>query len=257
MVFSSCPTTGSSARPLRSRALSSTACLRSSLVHLLSSLSADTERVPRSLLVGRSMLAFCTRFVFYLHIFESERLLVICLQVVLVLSIAVQVTMFLIIASLALWVDELFGGAVASLSKTTNIFKGIAIVSLILALPWFILVRSHLTLLPFSLTNFRAQCWIAVRKENKSLMVAFFFVTTFFIASLCSMFGSDAFRLILPTWPFFRSLTIASLCGLIISFGLSIWCRLRFGRGLASQRTWSLSENSTRGADPLSLGSRS
>ena len=88
--------------------------------------------------------------------FESERLLMICLQVVLVLSIVVQVTMFLIIASLALWVDELFEGVVASLSRTTSIFKGIAIVSLILALPWFILVRSHLSPFPFSLTNFRA-----------------------------------------------------------------------------------------------------
>jgi len=155
--------------------------------------------------------------------------------------------MFLIIASLALWVDELFGGAVSNLSTTTNIFKGTATVSLVLALPWFILVCSHHSPFPFSLTNFRVQCWVAVRKENKSLMVAFFVVTTLFIASLCSMFGSDAFRLILPIWPFFRSLTIASLCGLVISLGLSIWCRLRFGRGLASQRTWSLSEKPTRG----------
>jgi len=97
--------------------------------------------------------------------------------------------MFLIIASLALWVDELFGGVVSSLSTTTNIFKGTAIVSLLLALPWFILVCSHLSPFPFSLTNFRVQCWVAVRKENKSLMVAFFVVTTLFIASLCSMFS--------------------------------------------------------------------
>ena len=80
----------------------------------------------------------------------------ICLQVVLVLSIVVQVTMFLVIASLALWVDELFGGEVASLSNTTTIFKGIAIVSLILALPWFILVRLNLSPFPFSLTNLNA-----------------------------------------------------------------------------------------------------
>jgi hypothetical protein len=65
------------------------------------------------------------------------------------------------------------------------------------------------------------------------------------------MFGSDAFRLVFWTWPFLRSLTIASLCGLVISLGLSIWCRMRFGRGVASQRTWSLSETPTREADPF------
>ena len=85
-------------------------------------------------------------------------------------------------------------------------------------------------------------------------MAAFFIVTTLFIASLSSMFGSDAFRLIYQNWPFFRSLTISSLCGLVISFGLSIWCRLRFGRGLASQRTWSFSEKTTRGDSPTFLG---
>ena len=164
--------------------------------------------------------------------------------------------MFLIIASFALWIDELFGGVTSSLSMTTSIFKGIAIVSLVLALPWFILVRSH-SPFSFSLTNFRVQCWVAVRKENKSLMAAFFIVTTLFIASICSMFGSDAFRFIFRDWSFFRSLIIASLCGLVISLGLSIWCRLRFGRGLASQRTLSLSEKPTTGADLLSLDSRS
>lgn len=83
------------------------------------------------------------------------------------------------------------------------------------------------------------QCWIAVRKENKILMVAFFLDTTLFIASICSMFGSDAFRLIFMSWPFFRSLTAASLFGLVVSLGLSVLCRMRFGRGLAPQRTWS------------------
>lgn len=70
------------------------------------------------------------------------------------LSIVVQVTMFLIIASIALWVDELFGGVVSSLSMTTNIFRGIVIVSFVLAIPWFILVRSYSSPFPFSLTTF-------------------------------------------------------------------------------------------------------
>ena len=105
--------------------------------------------------------------------------------------------------------------------------------------------------------NFRVQCWVAVRKENKSLMVAFFIVTTLFIASICSMFGSDAFRLIFQDWSFFRSLIIASLCGLVMSLCLSIWCRLRFGHGLASQRTLSLSGKPTTETDPLPLDSRS
>jgi hypothetical protein len=73
-----------------------------------------------------------------------------------VLTIVVQVTMFLIIATLALWVDELFEGITVGLSKTANTYKGIAIISLVLALPWFILVRSRLSPFAVSLTNFRA-----------------------------------------------------------------------------------------------------
>ena len=70
------------------------------------------------------------------------------------LSIAVQITTFLIIASLALWVDQLFGGMIASFSKTSYIFKGTSIVSLVLAFPWFILVRSYLSHFPPQLTDF-------------------------------------------------------------------------------------------------------
>ena len=96
---------------------------------------------------------------------------------------------------------------------------------------------SSLLTLPSSLTIFRAQCWIAVRRENKPLMLAFFVVTALFIASLSSLFGSDAFRFIISSWPFLRALTVASLVGLVISLGLSVWCRMGFGRGLAPQRT--------------------
>jgi hypothetical protein len=73
-----------------------------------------------------------------------------------VLCIVVQVTVFLIIASLALWVNQLFEGVIASLSKTTNIFRGTSIVSLVLALPWFILVRSQLS--PFLLWLTKLAC---------------------------------------------------------------------------------------------------
>jgi len=125
--------------------------------------------------------------------------------------------MFLIIASLALWVDQLFEGTIASLSETVNIFKGISIVTLLLAFPWFIIG------------------WVAVRKENRPLMVTFFIVTALFIAALSGMFGSDAYRLIFAKWPLFGALSVASFAGLVISLALSVLCRMRFGQGLASQ----------------------
>ena len=70
-------------------------------------------------------------------------------------------------------------------------------------------------------------------------MVTFFIITTLFIASFGGMFGSDAFRLIFSSWSLFRSITVASLFGLVLSFALSVFCRMRFGQGLASQRSWS------------------
>jgi hypothetical protein len=92
---------------------------------------------------------------------------------------------------------------------------------------------------PLWFTNIRTQAWIAVRKENKPLMATFFVVTTLFIASLSAMFGSDAYRLIFAKWPLFGALSVASFFGLAFSLGLSVYCRMRFGQGLASQRTWS------------------
>jgi len=135
----------------------------------------------------------------------------------LVLSIIIQLTMFLLIASLALWIDELFNGAISSFSSTTPIHKGIALASGLLTVPWF------------------AIGWIAVRKERKLLMVAFFVLTSLFLVSWCGTFASQTFGVLFGKWPFFAALSVSAFGLLVVSLLVSVLCRLHFGQGLATQ----------------------
>lgn len=138
-------------------------------------------------------------------------------KVVLTLSIIMQVTAFLLMASLCLWVQQLFNSPIASFSATTPAFKGVGMVSVLLAIPWFVIG------------------WIAIRKENKKLMLVFLAMNSFFIASWVAFFSSDTYRLVFTKWTFFSAITVATFFLLVGSLIAGILCRMRFGQGLAVQ----------------------
>lgn len=111
----------------------------------------------------------------------------------------------------------MFGSAIASFSASTPVLKGVGILSILLALPWFYIG------------------WYAVRREHKLVMLVFFGATIFFLATWVVVFSSDVYRLVFTKWTFFAVITVATFFLLVASLITSIVCRLHFGQGLVVQ----------------------
>ncbi|KAG8792268.1 hypothetical protein FRC16_011473 [Serendipita sp. 398] len=135
----------------------------------------------------------------------------------LIFSIIVQIGSFLLLASVALWVQQLFESPIASFSSTTPAFKGVGILSVLLGTPWFLIG------------------WVAIRREHKSLMVVFLVTNAFFLASWTAVFSSDIYRIVFTKWAFFAALTVATFFLLVGSLVTGVLCRMHFGQGLAVQ----------------------
>lgn len=138
-------------------------------------------------------------------------------RAVLLLSVIVQTSTFLLLASLALWVQQLFESPIASFSAGTPVFKGVGLASVLMVVPWFIIG------------------WIAIRREHKMLMIAFLIMNVFFLGSWTVVFSSDIYRLVFTKWSFFAVITVTSFGLLVGSLIAGLLCRLRFGQGLAVQ----------------------
>ena len=54
-------------------------------------------------------------------------------MLVLVLSIAIQLSLFFIIASIGLWIDQLYNGAVGQLATLSSVYKGVLITVLLVS----------------------------------------------------------------------------------------------------------------------------
>jgi len=138
-------------------------------------------------------------------------------KVALIFSTVVQIGAFLLLASLCLWVQQLFISPIAAFSSTTPIFKAVGLLSILFTIPWFIIG------------------WIAIRREHKALMVIFLVVNAVFLASWVAVFSSDVYRLTFTTWTFFAAVTIATFFLLVGSLIAGILCKMRFGMGLVAQ----------------------
>lgn len=141
----------------------------------------------------------------------------------LLLSIVIQIGAFLLLASLALWVQQLFTSPIASFSSTTPAFKGVGLLSILLTIPWFVIG------------------WVAIRREHKILMVVFLVMNGLFLAGWVAVFSSDVYRLVFTKWTFFAAVTVATFFLLVGSLIAGVLCRMHFGMGLAIQCTYSFS----------------
>ncbi|KAF9243845.1 hypothetical protein BU15DRAFT_71961 [Melanogaster broomeanus] len=132
---------------------------------------------------------------------------------VLTLSIVIQLSLFFIVTSIALWLDQLWNGAIGHLADTA-VYKPSLIITLILLFPWLTLG------------------WFSVRRERRREMLVFLIMCLGYLGGWGAMFASTAFRWTYMTWTFFGLMTTASVFLTLVSFILGIICRINFGKGL-------------------------
>ncbi|TFY71140.1 hypothetical protein EVG20_g1872 [Dentipellis fragilis] len=135
-------------------------------------------------------------------------------KLVLSLSIAIQLSLFFIVAAVGLWIDQICNGFIGHLAHKSTLYKVLLIIVLVLLVPWLIMG------------------WIAVRRELNMPMMAFLVLSLLYIAGLGAMFDSTTFRWTFVQWRFFSVIISLSAALALIAFGLGLACRLNFGKGL-------------------------
>lgn len=135
-------------------------------------------------------------------------------NLVLMFSIAIQLALFFIGASAAIWVDQVYNGNIGRLTMRPTVFKAVMGTVLALLIPWL------------------SAGWISVRKEYKIRMAIFLGVAVVVLAGWGSMFIAATFRWTYATWFFFRVMTTAAVVLALLVLILGIVCRINFGKGL-------------------------
>ncbi|KLO19986.1 hypothetical protein SCHPADRAFT_863681 [Schizopora paradoxa] len=136
-------------------------------------------------------------------------------MLVLSLSIAIQLSMFFIVVSIALWIDQLYNGSIGRLATSASVYKGVLITVLILLFPWLYLG------------------WISVRRELRIPMLFFLAMSVGYLAGWGGMFASSTFRWTFVNWRFFSVIISASLFLTLVTFIVGLVCRINFGKGLS------------------------
>lgn len=135
-------------------------------------------------------------------------------KLVLSLSIAIQLALFFIVSAAALWIDQLYNGAIGRLAILGPVYKGGIILVFCLLIPWLSLG------------------WFAIRREKRKLALAFLVLSLLFIGLWAAMFKSISFRWTFVVWPFFAVMAVVSGTLMIVTFILGVACRFNFGKGL-------------------------
>ncbi|EGO28413.1 hypothetical protein SERLADRAFT_413323 [Serpula lacrymans var. lacrymans S7.9] len=134
-------------------------------------------------------------------------------KIVLTLSIVIQLSLFFMVVSVALWIDQLWNGSIGKLA-TSSVYRPILIITLILMIPWL------------------TTGWFAVRRELKIPMLIFLFLSFAYLVGWSAMFASTTFRWTFLQWRFFALITTASVFLTFVSFVLGVMGRVNFGKGL-------------------------
>ena len=146
-------------------------------------------------------------------------------KIVLSLSVTLQLSLFFIVVSMALWIDQLCNGFIGRLAKNMTLYRVIYIIVLILLVPWIVIG------------------WKSVRKENRKMMHLFLAFNVVLIGGWASMFASITFRWTFSQWRFFSIISTAAVFLSLVTLVLGIWCRKNFGSDLHKYRKFL---NSTR-----------
>lgn len=135
-------------------------------------------------------------------------------KTMLVLSITLQLSLFFMAVTTALWIDQLYNGSIGRLARKGQLYKVLFTITLILLIPWL-------------MTG-----WFGVRRESKVPMMTFLVLSIGYLAGLGVMFLSDTFRWTFLEWRFFSFVALASFILTVVAFTLGVVCRFNFGKGL-------------------------
>jgi len=136
-------------------------------------------------------------------------------KLVLVLSITIQLSLFFMIITVSLWVDQLMNNVIGDLASFQKLYKVTSFITLALLIPWL-------------MTG-----WFAVRRELRFSMFIFLMLSILYLAGWGVMFFSTTFRWTFTTWTFFSLMATASVFLTLLSIVLGVMCRFNFGKGLA------------------------
>jgi len=129
--------------------------------------------------------------------------------------VSIQLSVFILVNAMALWVDQLLHGAIKELSSHTDVYDGTFIITTLLLVPWLMVG------------------WYSVRRECRKLTWAFLAIALFFLFAWSMMFYSRVYRFTFVDWPFFGCMTVTSFVTLISSTVFAIVCLRNYGKGLA------------------------
>ncbi|RXK35952.1 hypothetical protein M231_06775 [Tremella mesenterica] len=138
-------------------------------------------------------------------------------RLVMVLSIVLQLDVYLLVVFFALWIDQMTKGVAHYYmhSGTCKTFEAIYALMLFSLIPWTYLG------------------WKSSRTESRRQFLAFLAFSALFIAGWSASFANSAFRLMITTWAFFGALSALGVALTILSVVLACWRRTSYGHGLA------------------------
>ncbi|KZT52967.1 hypothetical protein CALCODRAFT_66638 [Calocera cornea HHB12733] len=135
-------------------------------------------------------------------------------RIVLLLSVSIQLATFFLLAFMALWLDQLWNGAIAHFNHARIAFRAAFIILIILTPFWLV------------------AGWTAVYGERRRLMASFLAFAAIVTFLWGFLFLSPTFRLTFETWTFFATLGVFAILLEGLTLVLGIMSRLNFGKGL-------------------------
>ncbi|EAU92654.2 hypothetical protein CC1G_01699 [Coprinopsis cinerea okayama7 len=135
-------------------------------------------------------------------------------KIMLILSVTIQLSLFFMLTTVCLWIDQLFNSAIGDIASFTTLYKVSSFITLALLVPWLMMG------------------WFAVRRELRLPMFFFLVLSILYLTGWGVMFFSTTFRWTFVTWRFFAVMASASVFLTCVSFIFGIICRFNFGKGL-------------------------
>jgi len=128
--------------------------------------------------------------------------------------VSIQLSVFILLTAMALWVDQLLHGFIGKLSSHTAVYDGTFVITTILLIPWLMMG------------------WYAVRGERRILTWLFLFLALVLLGAWTTMFYSRIYRFTFVDWPFFTITTGTSFASIISSGVFAFACLRNYGKGL-------------------------
>lgn len=138
----------------------------------------------------------------------------VCIQLLRVLLVCLQISVFVLITSACLWLDQLFVGSIASVSSLTTLYA-IAVIGALISLPPFLFLG-----------------WRSLSLEQPRAFIIFLALAVLLELAWSLMYDSLVWRWTWIQWPFFACLSVAAQVALLACIAVGTLCRINFGKGL-------------------------